>query len=218
MCVRAINARLTARWWKCICRVFMAGYQVCSRPAKTLTCTRALFVRLWREWESREGGSPGAEGFGGRGLGQGQWLPWTQQQGEEHLRAESLLRRGKSPSGRPAGESLIVSSNTPTPRRKEKKKSSPALSLESSPELQPQSEEADRNTPASPSAFLTSSTLFHTGKKASIRVCVWRGGGTGTFYCLPTNRNFLFSCSSQTDLEQSTGKCLRSSLSDTFLT
>lgn len=191
MCVHAINARSTPGWWKCICRVFIAGYQVSSRPVKTLTCTRALFVRLWREWESRGGGSPGAEGFGGRGLGQGQWLPWTQQQGEEHLRAESLLRRGKSPSGRPAGESLIVSSNTPTPRRKEKKKkSSPALSLESSPELQPQSEEEDRNTPASPSAFLTSSTLFHTGKKASIRAR-GRDGGEHRNFLLFTNQQKL---------------------------
>lgn len=65
MCVHAINAPSTPGWWKCICRVFTAGCQVSSRPALTLTCTQALFVR--RVGESMGGGVHPERKASGRG-------------------------------------------------------------------------------------------------------------------------------------------------------
>lgn len=134
MCVHAINAPSTLGWWKCICRVFTAGYQVPSRPAMMSHMHSGVVCAT----PERVGES--VRGFTRSGRLQerlwGQWLPWTQRQGEEHLRAESLLCRGKSPFGWPAGESLIVSSNTPTPRRKERKKfcsSVPGIAPQASP-------------------------------------------------------------------------------------
>lgn len=38
------------------------------------------------------------------------------------------------------------------------------------------------------------------------RVGRWALGSTGTFYCLPTSRNFLFSCSNQLDFSSQQGK------------
>lgn len=130
------------------------------------------------------------EGGGGRGCtrsgrlrrgGRGQWLPWTQQQREEHLRAEPLLRRGKSPSARRRG-SRSLSPQTRRRRGGKKKKktfssSVPGIVPRASPppSVRKLAPVADRNTPASPRAFLT----FHTGEKGFNRVLVeeWGGGG-----------------------------------------
>lgn len=98
VCLHAHNTPLTPGWRKCICRVFIAGYQVSGRPAVILTSTQESYVceRLW------------------------QWLLWTQQQREEHLRA-----RGKHPDGgrvtcclllRPRGRKLLFRTETHQPQ------------------------------------------------------------------------------------------------------